>query len=241
MLLTRIPFGNGTKSGVDVGARWAAAHLPLVGACLGLMGAAVWGAFQRVDAGVCAWLVIGALLLLTGALHEDGLADTADALGGAFTRPRLFEILKDSRIGSYGAVALVTVLALRAALLTRLLVECCWVLVLSQTASRLAPVLLLRCLPYVSPNTTSRSQHHVKVQNAHLVLAGMWTLGVCAALVCFTHLTVRRVVLSLAAQALTVLWIGWRVHRRAGGVTGDFLGAAQQLGELALLLGLAAS
>jgi adenosylcobinamide-GDP ribazoletransferase len=239
MLLTRIPLGMSTTPGPDPGARWAVAHLPLVGAFIGLIGAAVWALSASLEVGVRAWLVIAFLLLLTGALHEDGLADTADALGGAFTRRKLFEILKDSRIGSYGALALVVALSLRAALLTRLLAESCWLIVLSQTVSRFAPVVLLRCLPYVSPEGASRSHAVVQSQNGQWAVAGAWTLVVCSAVVYFAHISTRRLLLSLGVQVVAVLWMAFRFKRRAGGVTGDFLGATQQIGELAFLLGLA--
>jgi adenosylcobinamide-GDP ribazoletransferase len=238
-LLTRLPLGTSVPHHQNGAVRGAIAHLPLVGGFIGLTGSAVWVLTARLDASIRAWLVIAALLMLTGALHEDGLADTADALGGAFTRPRLFEILKDSRIGSYGALALIVALGLRATLLTRLLAESCWIIVLSQVVSRLAPVLLLRWLPYVSPKATSRSHGVVQNQNGQWLIAGGWTLVLCAAVVYFAHLAVDRFLWALGVQSLAVLWVAIRFKRRAGGVTGDFLGATQQVSELAFLLGMA--
>src|SRR5687768_15775709 len=105
MLLTRLPVG---RSPIPAEARrWGAAFFPLVGLGLGLLGAALLMALEpRLGTRLAAAIAIAALLLVTGALHEDGLADTADALGGAQDRDRLFAILKDSRLGTYGVLAL---------------------------------------------------------------------------------------------------------------------------------------
>jgi len=239
VFLTRIPVGGGSAHCLPKGSNWAAAHFPLVGTLIGVIGALVWRLSFRLDAGIRAWLVIVLLLLLTGALHEDGLADTADALGGAFERSKLFAILKDSRIGTYGAVALIGALCLRAALLTQLLSEGCWVLVASQTVSRFAPVVLIRCLPYVTPTDTSRSRDVVKVNNLQMGVAALWTLCLCMGIVHFSQVSLVRLSVALGAQGVATAWLAYRFKRRAGGVPGDFLGATQQVGELAFLLGLA--
>jgi adenosylcobinamide-GDP ribazoletransferase len=233
--LTRIPVAMGPSRG----SRWAAAHFPLVGAFIGALGVLVWLAAYRLDPSVRAWLVIAALLLITGAFHEDGLADTVDALGGAYTRERLFEILKDSRIGTFGAAALVVALALRAALLSRLLMQSAWLLVASQAVSRLAPVLLMGRLPYVTAPNASRSQHVVHANGAQCALAAGWTVCLLLGLVQWAQLSWVRLAAGVVGLALTTVWLAWRFVRRAGGVTGDFLGATQQIGELAFLLGFA--
>jgi adenosylcobinamide-GDP ribazoletransferase len=254
VFLTRIPISVGsepclpTSSGSEGAARipderlglnWAAAHLPFVGTLIGVAGALVWRLSSRFEAGIRAWLVIAVLLLMTGALHEDGLADTADALGGAFERTKLFVILKDSRIGTYGTVALIGVLCLRALLFTQLLSVGSWVIVVSQTVSRFAPVVLMRWLPYVTPPDASRSRDMVQVNNAQVAVAALWTLFSCMGIVYFAQVSVARFLLALGAQAAACTWLAFRFKRRAGGITGDFLGATQQVGELAFLLGLA--
>lgn len=221
------------------GSNWAAAHFPFVGTLIGIVGALVWAAAFPLDAGIRAWLVIAVLLLTTGALHEDGLADTADALGGAFERTKLFAILKDSRIGTYGAVALISALCLRALLFTQLLSEGWWVLVASQTVSRFAPVVLIRWLPYVTPPDASRSRDVVQVSHAQVGVAALWTLCLCTGIVYFAQVSLARFSTALAAQGVASAWLAFRFKRRAGGITGDFLGATQQVGELAFLLGLA--
>ncbi len=238
-LLTRIPVYSRLGRLEDSGSRWALAHLPLVGTLIGSIGALVWLSSARLNDGARAWLVIAALLLVTGAFHEDGLADTADALGGASDRVRLFEILKDSRIGSYGALALIVALGLRAALLARLLPESGWLLVVAQTVSRLPPVLLLRCLPYVTPGDSARSARFAQAKTSHVLVASAWAASLCGASVPLASLALERLAGALGMVALAGLWLAWRFRRRAGGVTGDFLGAAQQVSELAFLVGLA--
>lgn len=109
-LLTRLPLPNHTAKGAEAGWAW-----PFVGLGLGLIGWAV--GFVAVAAGMAdplvAVLVVGVMIMATGGLHEDGLADTADGLWGGWTRERRLEIMRDSRIGSYGVIALVLVLLAR--------------------------------------------------------------------------------------------------------------------------------
>jgi adenosylcobinamide-GDP ribazoletransferase len=233
--LTRIPVGHW-----EVGSQahaGAAAHFPLVGALLGALGMVVWLATARLDSEVRAWLVVAALLLATGAFHEDGLADTADALGGAYTRDKLFEILKDSRVGTFGAAALVCVLVLRAKLLGQLLPESPWILIATQAFSRLAPVILMAWLPYVTAEGTSKSQSVVPVERGQVLGALSFTALLSLGLLSWARMSTLQLSVGALAQALAVVWLALRFKRRAGGLTGDFLGATQQIGELAFLLG----
>jgi adenosylcobinamide-GDP ribazoletransferase len=126
----------------------SARHFPLVGALVGAAGATVlWGAGTVFPPAVAVGLSMAATLVLTGAFHEDGLADTFDALGGAVSRERALAIMKDSRIGSYGATALVIVLGLKAAALAAMpLALAVPALLIAHTASRAAAVLLIRRL-----------------------------------------------------------------------------------------------
>jgi len=235
--LTRIPVGHGEISASAQAG--IAGQFPIVGTMLGLMGCLVWLACARLSADVRAWLVVAISLLTTGAFHEDGLADTADALGGAFTRTRLFEILKDSRIGTFGGAALICTLALRAKLLAELLPKNLGYLVAAQTFSRLAPVVLMASLPYVTPEGKSRSQNVTRAGASEVVCASSWIAVVSVVLFYGAHVSLLQLGAASVAQALMVLVLAFRFKRRAGGITGDFLGATQQLGELAFLLGIA--
>lgn len=236
-VLTRVPVGGFPYSDRD----WARApgYFPLVGALVG--GAAGLLALGLSPLGPLAAAVAGVVgsLGLTGAMHEDGLADTADALGGAGDRQRVFEILKDSRIGTYGAAALILSLLGRVVLLGRLGSGSVWPWVLSACAARAAPVLLLVTLPYVTPPVAAKN---LAVSGARWpqALLALAFVGVCLALAWREGAaSPARLGAVLLAVGLVALSTGYWYRRRLGGVTGDFLGATEQLGELAILAVLA--
>jgi adenosylcobinamide-GDP ribazoletransferase len=240
-LLTRAPVGRAPISAAARG--WAAAWFPLVGLGLGALGAGVLHlAAPRLGGLVAAALAVAAVALVTGALHEDGLADTADALGGAAPgdRERLFAILKDSRIGSYGAVALVLALLLRVAALERLGLAAPAAFVLAQLASRLPAVWLMAALPYVTPAAVARSGDGARAGVSQVVFATVLAGAIAAALVAGGALPVlpalATAAVTIAVFAFTARWFA----ARAGGITGDFLGASQQLTEIGALLAAAA-
>ena len=218
--LTRLPVGHAEISPNAISG--AAAHFPFVGTILGTLGCLVWLAAARLHVDVRAWLVVVTLLLATGAFHEDGLADTADALGGASNQTKLFEILKDSRIGTFGATALVCALVLRANLLAQLLPMNLWSLIAAQTFSRLAPVLLMAWIPYVTPEETSRSRGVVHVGTTHVMGALSWTALLSIGLVHFARISALQLAAAALAQSFAVVWLAFRFTRRAGGLTGDF-------------------
>lgn len=235
--LTRVPVGGFPYSEEDW--RWASGWFPFVGALLGAAQAAVWLLVARSGALVAASVTVGLGLLLTGAFHEDGLADTADALGGAFERQRIFEILKDSRIGAFGAAALVVVLVLRIALLARLDAAAPVALILMQCLSRAPALWLMLALPYVTSDAASRSRLVARAALPQALLASLWP---ALALLVAHHLRVvsaAEAAAMLAGVAAITGLCGLRFRARAGGVTGDFLGAAQQLADCAGLLALA--
>ena len=150
--LTRLPVGGA----VFTPARMAAAtgYLPAAGMLIGLFAAAVFLAAHRVFPPVVALLLAtAATSLLTGALHEDGLADTADGLGGGATRERALEIMRDGRIGAYGALALGLTLALRVAALAAMPVGlAATALVAGHGASRASAVLVIATSRYARPD-----------------------------------------------------------------------------------------
>jgi len=201
----------------------------------------VWGGLGRAGFMVASVAAVAALALITGAFHEDGLADTADALGGAFDRDKLFTILKDSRIGSFGATALVLVLLLRIAALTRLGPMAIGGLILGQTLSRTTPVWLMAVLPYVTPAGEARFSQVANVGRVHACLASAFAAIALGLLVAGKLLPVQAVLVSLLLSVIVAVLCGWRFHARAGGITGDFLGATQQVTDALILVGLAAS
>jgi adenosylcobinamide-GDP ribazoletransferase len=235
MLLTRLPVGS-TPVPAEA-RRWAAAWIPLVGAGLGLVGAALLGWLQPGLGGrLAAALTIGLMVLVTGALHEDGLADTADALGGAPERERVFAILKDSRLGTYGVLALILSVLVRIEALTQLGMRAPETYLLAATLSRIPLVWLMAALPYVTPEGVARSGDLVRIKTPQLVVASAVALSLTVALVGSGQVAPATAGLALGSVALTALVAGWRFHARAGGITGDFLGAAQQISEMAVLL-----
>jgi adenosylcobinamide-GDP ribazoletransferase len=235
--LTRIPVGGFPYCEADF--RWASAWFPLVGLLLGAAQAVVFTATSRAGSFAAAALTVGFGMLLTGAFHEDGLADTADALGGAYERERLFEILKDSRVGSFGAGALAVVLVLRIALLARLGVAAPLALVLTQSLSRTPPIWMMVALPYVTSDAAAKSRLVTRAGAAQALVATAWPALAIAVAVAQRWLSLPEAAAMLACIAAVALLCAQRFHARAGGITGDFLGATQQVGECAALLALA--
>lgn len=236
--LTRIPLPADPGYTPD---RMACAvrYFPLVGLGIGAVLALVYGAAALVlPPIVAALLAVAAGVRLTGALHEDGLADMADGLGGGATRDRALEIMRDSRIGSYGAVTLVLVLALKVTALAGLGPAAGAVaLVGAQGLSRLATLAVIARLPY--------ARREGKAAFAAAAPGpGGWPVALAAGAVAAGVLMLgtgfRAALTAVAAAALVTLWLGAMMRRRLGGQTGDTLGAVQQLSEIAILLGLLA-
>jgi adenosylcobinamide-GDP ribazoletransferase len=235
--LTRIPVGGWPYSPADW--KWSAAHFPFVGALLGVAVGSVARACSPLGALAAALVALVASLMLTGAFHEDGLADTADALGGGATREKVFIILKDSRIGSYGASALVLSLTLRAALIAALLPNTVFALAWSMGAARVGPIWLMAAIPYAGDEAASKSTDLRKTTVWQALVATGWMLVVGALGWRFGHLSLAK---EAAGVALCIgfTWLsGYRYVRRVGGITGDFLGATEQLCEASLLACLA--
>ncbi len=230
VFLTRIPVGGFPYS--DDEWRWAPAYFPLVGLLIGVGLGGVDRALWPLGFLPAAVGALAASLLATGAFHEDGLADTSDALGGGFDRDKILLILKDSRVGSFGASALVISLVGRAALLARLGPDAVLALPLVGLAARAAPVWQIAALPYVS-SAASRSPGVTRARAMQACVATVWAVGGAAAMVATGHASAPRMGAMLGAMAVVTLVSGWRYERRLGGITGDFLGATEQLCELA--------
>jgi adenosylcobinamide-GDP ribazoletransferase len=186
-----------------------------------------------------ALFVVGLSLLLTGALHEDGLADTSDALGGASDKSRVLEILKDSRIGVFGAAALVVSITGRAALLGQLGVSGVWALPLVGCAARVGPIWLMALLPYVTAAPKAKSRDLAAAGLPQAAVATLWLVAAICPLVAGGFMTMARSAALVSAMALVTFVTGFRYRQRAGGITGDFLGATEQVCELSALAVLA--
>jgi len=237
--LTRVPI----PAWVGWQPEWlhqSARHFPGVGLCVGAVGSMVlWAGAHWWSALLAVLLSMAATVWLTGAFHEDGLADTCDGLGGSVSRERALEIMKDSRLGTYGTVGLLFVLALKAATLHGLAVrDLVAVLVLMPMAhawSRTATVLLLRVLTYAGDAEHAKAKPMAQqVDGNGLAVACIWAVVAAAAAAPFVaaHVLLAAAFAALGATALVGRWL----QQRLGGYTGDTLGAAQQISELAVYL-----
>ena len=239
--LTIIPGSAlGEAAGAKPDFKRGAQVFPIVGALIGLAGGAVLVLAVALDVppAVSAALAVTAIVLLTGALHEDGLADTADGFGGGATSERKLEIMDDSAVGAYGATALVLALLLRVVTLAALVpsggVRAAAVLLAAEAASRAAMVRLWHELPAArlggmaegtGPPDSQAMLAALIVAAVIVVLAVMPTFGFWA---------------TLAAAALTiaVAFVFARLTAlQIGGRTGDTLGACQQVTAVAFLVG----
>ena len=229
-LLTRLPLPH--HQPVGAAAAWA---WPLVGAVIGALAGLVGWATQGLGAGVAAGIVLAAQALLTGAMHEDGLADTADGLWGGWTRERRLEIMRDSHIGSYGVLALLLVTLLRWSALTGLIAGGQWAAVIAAGALSRVPMAVLMAL---MPNARRAGLSHSVGQPAF----GTALVALVLALTLAT-VVVGPVATLLAAllAALPCAGLALLARARIGGQTGDILGASQQLAEAAVLAACAAS
>ena len=229
--------------------RASAAHFPGVGWLVGGLTAAVFGALlgllpaQPAAPWVAAVLSTVFSVLLTGAFHEDGLADLADGLGGSMDRERALDIMKDSRIGSYGALALVLAVLGKTALLALIAQSAgLWpavaALFAAHVTSRCMPLFVIRTLPHVGDTAASKSKPLAEAISTKGLLAGLLWLALAMALVVMVFPTAPWVFAVLGA-ALGLGWMWRLLRRRLQGFTGDGLGATQQLSELLFYLGFA--
>lgn len=233
VFMTRVPVGGFPYSANEW--RWASAWFPLVGLVIGTVCAAVWWLAAPLGPWVAAMSVLVVSILLTGAFHEDGLADTADALGGAYDREKIFVILKDSRVGAFGALALAVSVAFRLVLLAQLGGIAPAALILAHCLARVGPVWLMVAMPYVS-DAAAKSRQVTRAGAAQGVLAtaiGMAAAGGLSAM--GSAIGTTAALAAFAGMALATALCGWRFRARAGGVTGDFLGAAEQVNEIVIL------
>ena len=223
--------------------RASAAHFPAVGWVVGAIGAlTLAGALALWQPLVAAVLCTVVTVLVTGAFHEDGLADVADGLGGTSNRERALEIMRDSRIGAFGAIALVLALGLKFALLAALAGQGAWVacvaLLAAHVLSRLVPLAVMRALPYVGAEGGKAKPMADAVSGSAVGIGVLWSLP-AVALLALAGGAANGIAALLAAALVGVVMVRL-LRRRLGGFTGDALGATQQLSELAIYLALAA-
>lgn len=234
--MTRLPLRGGHEPS-DAELAASVAWYPAVGGVVGAILALVALVGQRSPAQPVVLAAVLALLApaLTGGLHEDGLGDAADGLGGGWTRERSLEIMRDSRVGSYGAIAISGALLLRFAALLGI-TPAAWpaALLAAHGLSRLSPVLLIRALPYARGDAEGLAQPMIGgVGDRHVAFAVL----TAAALALPAGPAPALAALGLVIGLTALLGAGFR--RKVGGVTGDLAGAAVVACELAVLLWMA--
>jgi adenosylcobinamide-GDP ribazoletransferase len=207
----------------------SARYFPLVGLLVGGLAALVLlAALHGLPPGVAVLLSMAATLLATGAFHEDGLADCADAFGGGYTRDDVLRIMHDSRIGAFGAIALVIVLALKWQTLALLPpARAAALLVGAHAASRTLAISLLLTLEYVRPEGKAKP-----VAQRLSVPAFAWA-SLCGLPALFWP-DWRFGCVTLAGLVVLRAFLARYFVKRIGGYTGDCLGCAQQLAEVAI-------
>lgn len=229
--LTRIPTGwiDGMRTADLAAAAWA---FPVIGLGVGAIagGALYIAAGANLHPLACALLALAVQALVTGALHEDGLADTADALGAA-GRDRALEIMRDSRIGSYGVLALIFSVGIRAAALAGIPGPgLAWLaMIVAAALSRGFLPVIMHTLPPARTDGLAQGAGTPTRRGALLALG----LGL-AVLVAVAPVKVALAALALAVPAAALIYV-W-AKRRLGGHTGDVLGAIQQVTETAVLI-----
>jgi adenosylcobinamide-GDP ribazoletransferase len=230
----------------------SARYFPLIGALIGLISTGVWWLSSLCfPPAVAVGLTMSSTLLLTGALHEDGFADVCDGFGGGRSRESVLAIMKDSRIGAYGAIGIammlgltwVTLAALPRAMFPILFVG-------AHMLSRWCATALIWQLPYARTDADAKSRPFAdSLGAADWILSG--ALGALALLPLLLPLITfddpaanlpgmrtlaTAFAAAFAAAAAVTLLVGMYFKQRIGGYTGDCLGAAQQMAELVFLL-----
>lgn len=233
MFFTRIPIHLNDFDEVDLNK--STRFFPLVGILVGTLGALVfWLADILLPLEVAVLLSMAATILLTGAFHEDGLADAVDGLGGGWSKEQVLAIMVDSRIGSYGAIGLVMVLLTKYQALsyqTAALIPVS--IVAGHALSRLCAVLVMFTQSYV------KAEGKAKPLATQLNISEL-TIATFFGLLPMAFLPLKFLT-ALLPVAIVWLWFSAKIKARIGGYTGDCLGAMQQLTEIAFYLGLLAS
>lgn len=224
-----------------------ARFLPVVGLGLGILSAFSFMLFFALWHSIWLALVLSTVVsvLLTGAFHEDGFADSCDGFGGGWQKEQVLRIMKDSRLGTYGAVGLGLLLTVKLSALNLLTAEQIpWLLVLGHTLSRSVSASFMFSMDYVRDEVDRKFSGHSDKMSLKEVSV-VWAVGiVCSLLILslavipgslFLTLLILLVCLGLLKQLLAWYW-----RKRIGGYTGDCLGGAQQLAEVVIYLALSA-
>jgi len=230
--LTRLPLVHSqSTTGADlVRASWT---FPIVGAGVGAFGALIYWLMHALGlpAFVGAVLAVAGTALITGCLHEDGLADTADGFGAGGTRERKLEIMRDSQIGTYGAAVLILSLLLRVGAIASLAEPALAALALiaAHAGARAVMPVFMRLVPRARQDGLSADAGMPPQRSSVLAVA----IGLVALFLC---LGLSATVIAIVLLAMALALMAWLSIRQIGGQTGDVLGAIEQMSEILILL-----
>jgi adenosylcobinamide-GDP ribazoletransferase len=242
IFLTRIPIRLSGDWPADLNQR-ALVWFPIVGALIGAAGGLLyWGLFLLgLPPGLAGGVTVAGLLLLTGALHEDGLADVADGLGGGRDRDHKLTIMKDSRIGTYGGAALVLSLGLRVGALAVLADPRAAALALIGAHAHSRGLLPAWKALWPDARATGTAADIGRPNGARSLVAAVIGLTLAATALGEVGAGGATGLLILAVAAAASFALPALAARQVGGITGDILGAAQQTGEIVFLLAVVAA
>jgi adenosylcobinamide-GDP ribazoletransferase len=230
LFFTRIPIHFETFNELDLNK--ATRFFPLVGILVGTVGAIIFYIFQPLlPLSIAVLVSMVATILLTGAFHEDGLADAADGLGGGWTKEQVLTIMVDSRIGSYGAIALVMALLMKHQALVEQSANFIPIaLIAGHGLSRLCAVFVMYTQEYVKSHGKSKPLA-TKISIHELIIAMFFGLAPL-------FFIGKSCLIALLFVFIVWRWFSYKIKSRIGGYTGDCLGAMQQITEITFYLGL---
>ncbi len=231
IFLTRVPVPAGSAAKTKPLAT-AMRTFPVAGAMIGLVGGLTFllASFLGAPGPLCGFIAMFALVILTGCLHEDGFADIADGFGGGYERQRKMDIMRDSRVGTYGGAALVLSLLIRGTAAGSLEP-------LDALAAMVAAAALGRGLIPISMtlNLSARSDG-VGASSGYPTEGSMWTSILLALLIALVALGPAHGLLCFAVGAIGVCLLAIIAKRQIGGYTGDVLGAGAQLVDILVMI-----
>lgn len=241
--LTRVPVAGwlsaGTAESFHAAQRGAVVFFPLVGGMIGLGTSAIAIALsQGLSPLLCGLVAIGLEAMITGAFHEDAFADSCDALGGGWSRDQVLEIIRDSRLGTYGVLALVIGVGLRVAAIASLLSSgWLWTIASIVAASTFGRLAIVGMMVTTSPvpdrasqaNDLSEAQTWRTFWQSTAMALPMW-LG-------WFWLSPGLAVGTMTAAIVILVWFRGKILTRVGGTTGDLLGCSAYLVQLIVLVG----
>lgn len=241
---SRLPVAAGSDGHVMPDFARASWATPLAGAVIGAVGAGalIVAAILHLPPLVAATCALGALALTTGALHEDGLADLADGFGGGSTREQKLAIMRDSRLGAFGALALCVASLLRVSALAATLQRGVWLAIFAiVAASALSRAAGLIPLVTLLPARSDGAGASAPTPSPSALRRALYIGGAIACLPLLGGATLAQTVVAQLAALGGALGVSKLAERQIGGYTGDVLGAAQQAAEIGVLVALSVS